>query len=487
MIRCQLFLLKIVCAFLVSVIPCGANCPYKVCDCYGSTISCEWRGLTEVPPLISTNYIGLTELIFDGNNITRIPSSSLPSGLVSISLINNPTTTIEDTAFKGSANSLEALLFSDFRFTRIPDALLSLNKLQSLTIYEGTVLDWNVKVMTKLGQTVEILDLYALGLNTWPDWIQDFVILKSLTVASGSISFVPPGALAHLSESLASLFLDSNKLLEVPEAIFNITSLENLNLSNNSISNATWLPRRSNLTSLGLQTNRISNAEQLSNALLPFKDTLNYLYIQENLLTSVPNLTFLTQVGSLDLSSNRINNTYSGAVQPNLFSLDLGYNYLSAVPRFMSHLTSITDVRLSSNIVKSIQAEEFPPNTVTIDLDFNYITELTDTSFPESPKIKYLNLNNNPLARISPLAFKNIPLLLGLNLQSTKLTRLPQTLSFLTSLNRLDLSNCNKLVCTCLEKGLKPWVTSLFHSNVIGMCGATSVYDFFTQLSSACP
>lgn len=422
-----------------------------------------------------------------GNTITRIPSDSLPPSLTSISLINNPTRTIDNTAFAGSANTLEALTFAGFQFTRVPDALLCLNNLQTLTIYEATVLDWNLEVMTKLGQTVVRLYLEDVGLNTWPDWIQHFVHLQHLTLAGGTISYIPPGALGQMSNSLTDLNLNKNRLRKVPEAVCNFTSLQTLNFGNNTISDLTYLPKYSKLNALTLETNRISDAENLSNALLPFRDTLNYLYINENLLTSIPNLAFLTQVESLDFSKNKISNAYSGAVQSNLYSLDLRYNYLPALPHFMAHLINIRDVILTSNVIRNIIGEEFPPNTDTVDLSFNFITALTDTSFPENSKITVLQLSNNPLEIISPFAFKNIPLLLELYLQNTKLTRMPGTLAFLTSVSVVDFTNCNQLVCTCQERGLEPWIRSLFPSNVLGMCGVTSIYDFFTKLSSACP
>ncbi|BFZ20802.1 hypothetical protein BsWGS_23840 [Bradybaena similaris] len=461
-------------------------CPYQECSCQGSYIECQSRHLNSVPKLVTTTNTAFKVLMLDSNRITRIVSGSLPPHLSEISVTLNAISTIDDEAFNQSATTLETLRFDGAHFTRIPDAFLRLHNLKKLYIYNTAISDWNPAAMRNIGHTLETLFLGNVGLASWPDWMQDFSRLFNLYISDSSFTSLPDNALTVSASSLTILSMIGGRLTAVPKTIANHTALKSIFLQNNQIIDITWLPHLSNLSSLCLNYNNISDAGKLSSVLRPFAHSLTSLHIFGNQLTVIPDLSYLTHIGGLDLGHNRISDPDSGAVASNLFVLSMAYNSLPSIPRVLAELTAVTEVYLPSNVITQIKGTDFPLMTVIVRLQNNLISELADDSFPVNSSIRFLLLSNNPIATVSAHAFSNLPRLRELDLQQSKLTRLPPSLASLDHIFTVDISNSTDLVCTCEEKSLQTWISSLSSYNVIGNCGDTSVYNFFTTLSLTC-
>lgn len=372
-------------------------------------------------------------------------------------------------------------------FTRFPDAFGHLLALAKLSINTANITDWNDNAWISIGKTLHTLELTNVGITAWTSWIRHCTQLNELTITFGDIASIPDGALDSASHSLTSLYLNNNKLTAVPKALSNLNSLQILYLQNNNIADVKWLPQSNKLLLLSISYNHIWNASQLSEFLRPYTTSLNTFYIDNNHLTSIPDISYLLTLGDLDFTHNRISDAISGAVPSDLFLLDLSYNSFPFVPKILSTLLILKEISLSYNAIGAIRETDFHKDTASIDLGYNLITELEDTSFPANFGILNLELNNNPLTTISPVALQNLPNLRYLNLIHTNIKRLPLGLSYLRSLVNLDVSNCTSLVCTCMESSLASWVMSLNSLNVLGNCGQTSVYDFFHLLSSSCP
>lgn len=421
------------------------------------------------------------------NSITTIPAGSLPSNLKEISLMDNPITTIDDSAFDESADTLESLTFTSALFTRIPDAFLRLNALKSLTIYTTRIEDWNSNAMIHIGQTLGSFFVENCDVDVWPAWIQNFTHLTELSMSSGSISSIPDGTFDKVTDKLTSLALFNNSLTSVPKALSKLSTLRELNLQENKISDLSWLPKYSNLTTLSLNNNSISDAHQLSIVLLPYAASLYEFDIQNNKLTAIPDISYLDNIVSLDFTNNWISDPSSGSLPPALFSLHLDYNFLPLIPRIMMHVEIIKDMVLFSNNIKEIRKEDFPQWALGAELSYNLITELTDDSFPAECMVEFLHLNHNPVSRISSHAFRNTPQLNEIMLQNTRLTRVPLSLTSAARLSYVDFTGSVNLVCTCVEKSFGQWITSVPGKTILGDCGETNVYNFFTALSPDCP
>lgn len=424
---------------------------------------------------------------FQGTAVTRISAGSLPRNLSELDLIDTPLTDIDDTVLEGSATTLKILTIYRAHLTKIPKAVAALRNLQQFRVTAVPIQDWNEDAMKNIGPSVEILSVDSVDLSTSPTWLQYFSRLTQLSILNCNLNSLPENALSFVTNTLTIISFYNNSLTSIPKTFSSLKSLQELIIGSNRISNTEWLPRSSNVTSLSLDGNRISNATQLSNALRPYGASLMSLQIYNNELTAIPELSFLTRIGDLDFTHNRISDPNYGSLPPGLFSLDLRYNYLPLIPRLMSALSSITDIVLPSNSILHINGQDLPPNAASVELGYNLITEISDTSFPQISGISSLYLNNNPITAVSPAAFKNLPKLSELSLQDTHLKRLPLALSSLAGLYNFDITGTSALVCTCLEKGLEKWVLAIGRDHVSGTCGETTIYEFFSTLSPDCP
>ncbi|CAG5124723.1 unnamed protein product [Candidula unifasciata] len=463
------------------------DCPYKECFCVGNEMLCNYRYMKAVPQKRNNTSLNMGSIDFGGNLITTIPARSLPANLSKLSLESNPIETIDITAFDESINTLSSLSLSGARFTQLPEAIFRLKHLTELDLYGINILTWNDTGMRGLGTTLQTLNLGAVGLTSWPGWLKSFSHLTELSVTSSSISILPDDALDMVATILTELSLTNNSLTSVPKTLSKMTVLTSLSLDQNRIKDITWLPQLCNLTHLTLNGNHISKAKKLSSALRFYADTIYYFQINDNFLASIPDMSFLKLITSLDYTNNHISDPYSGVIPSDLTDLQLSNNLLPSIPRIFKTMNSVPNLILGFNRVLSVQASDFPIATLTVDLEHNIIVELTDSSFPENSNIISLILRFNPISKISKSAFDNLPRLQQLDIQHTKLTRLPLAIESLTQLSSIDVSGSTDLVCTCLEKSLERIISQLSSYSVAGDCGQTSLYIFFTELSPSCP
>ncbi|BFZ20788.1 hypothetical protein BsWGS_23827 [Bradybaena similaris] len=463
-----------------------ADCPYKECTCDSVRIICQNLNLTRVPALISDTAYQVF-LYMDNNMITAIPAGSLPSNMTTISFLSNPITTIDAAAFDGSSATLTTLMFSGARFTKIPGAFFHLNALTDFSITDTAILDWNDEAMKHISQTLQTLILQNVSLTTWPSWTQFLTKLTELDIINSKISYIPDNALDGMSNTVKSFNLVKCNLAQVPKALSHLKAVQFMQLLQSEISDISWLPKSAQLTSLSLSNNSIRDARALSDGLRPYGKSLFMLDVVNNHLTSIPDLSFLTQVGTLDLSHNRIADSSLGNLSHSIYFLDMRNNFLPSIPHVYFYLPIISDMLLSYNAITQIRSNDFPGWTFVADLGHNLITELTDTSFPMYSNLTEITLNNNPITQISAQAFKGLTHLRVLGLQGTRLTRLPVALTSLVSLNSLDMTGNSYLVCTCLEKSLELSRILSNHMSILGNCGETSIYNFFVYLSPGCP
>lgn len=308
-----------------------------------------------------------------------------------------------------------------------------------------------------------------------------------LGLSGCSLADIPEDGLDGMVNSLSSLILMNNNFTIIPQAVSKLVAVTSISLDNNRIADVKWLPGNRKLKSLSLNSNRLHDANQLSSVLRPHNNTLNELDLQDNLLQTFPNIDFLIHVSKLDFTNNRLIDSNFGSLPPGLKNLDMGENSLPRIPRFLSGLNSVTKLLLGHNSVTQLEGTSFPPSTQRVEVDYNLIAEITDSSFPDSSSITNIMLNNNPLVKISENAFRNLPNLEDLDLQHTKLTRLPLALASLNRAESINLSNTDSLVCTCAESSLRAWMLSHPGEIVKGKCGPTTIYYFFSVLSSGCP
>lgn len=259
--------------------------------------------------------------------------------------------------------------------------------------------------------------------------------LWGLEVSHNPVSKIPSMAFYGLERALWQLDLSHNKLTQVPTS--SVSVLRKLSL-------------------LNLADNQISELRQED--LKPLALSLKTLNLAGNALTSVPEGIFwdLQRLETLDLSRNNIIQIHSMAFQtgvPQLSELNLADNLMGKIP-FISigHVKSLKVLNLSNNRIEKIEdpffigklrldslhlAENNLQNlSVKAFQNFEYInfTSLSsnplETIEPDAfveTQIKFLDLSNCLIRRLSPLSFKGLETSLeALDLSANRLTELPE-------------------------------------------------------------
>jgi len=382
--------------------------------------------------------------LFNGNRITSITSRDvLPTKIDTLDLSDNPVSNITSDALLAVSQTLKSIKFRGSNFVALPSALEILDNLDTLDI-EGDTFTVSDITASKLAESVLYLRLANIGLSGWPAWLGKFVFLRKL-------------------------YLEGNtRLGNLPINTFNIWRLEltDLSLSNNGATSVAAVSVLEKLQWLDISKNRLADAMALSFDLIPLGNTLKYLDVSSNILTSEPRLADLRVLTEVYIGSNRIANVTNGAFASTVVSLNFDYNLLTSIPKFLNDLTALQNFSIQSNLISSVGAHDFPVNS----------------------RLVSVYLGGNPISYIDEHGFDNVRLLLTyLDLENTKLERLPLALKVLTKLQTLWIPSNTLLVCTCEEKSLAPWIISLPTLRVVGQCGNVDIKEFIGQLASLCP
>lgn len=218
------------------------------------------------------------------------------------------------------------------------------------------------------------------------------------------------------------LYLQNN-LIEVlsADALRNATSLRWLNLNRNKI------------TSEGMESGVLNAMPQLA-----------HLYMDDNLLSSVPSPLPAT-LEHLRLSRNRISKIPAGVFVglDKLNLLDLQGNKLmdDAVTEVsLKGLSNLVQINLAKNQLSSMPLG-LPPTTTQLFLDGNNIEKIPAGYFKGLPKVAFLRLNHNKLGSGGvPKNVFNVSSILDLQLSHNQLTEVPLIPSGLEHLH-LDHNN----------------------------------------------
>lgn len=409
----------------------------------------------------------------------------MPQRLSSIDFQENPLTSIDNDAFLDSADTLTELYFSMALFKELPDAFLSLNNLTHLVISDTQITSWSDDIMRHIGGSLQSLILRNVGFTSWPTWIQYLPHLGTIELSTASMS-VPDSAFDLQVNTLFSLNLAHGILQEIPSAVSKLKHLQTLILNNNNISRVTAFLNSTVLSTLSMDTNKISDAGQLSRALRSVSGSLKYLQLTENLLTDLPDLSAMTLLETLYLSSNAISHTGIPRIPPSLKYLGLEQNNIQSLDSFTGNGFHYIVFMIQHNSIREIQGPNIPTSVETLDISVNLLSELTDDSFPSNCNIQTLTLDSNPITKVSPKAFASLTKLTYLSFSYTKITRLPLSLIYLTNAQSIQLTGNDYLVCTCAEKDVRS-LSRLHHVDIFGQCGVTTIDNFFNVMSDQCP
>ncbi|MEG3988715.1 leucine-rich repeat domain-containing protein [Microcoleus sp. S28C3] len=227
--------------------------------------------------------------------------------------------------------------------------------------------------------------------------------------------------------NLTTLSLRSNPITDI-SVLGSLTNLTTLDLGYNKITDFSFLGSLTNLTTLDLCSNQITDFSSLGSL-----TNLTTLSLDYNHITDISFLGSLTNLTTLDLGRNQITDfSFLGSLT-NLTTLSLRDNHITDIS-FLGSLTNLTTLSLRGNEITDFSFLGSLTNLTTLDLHYNRIT---DISFLGSlTNLTTLYLNDNKITDIS--ALRELTNLTTLDLDINQITDI-SFLGSLTNLTTLEL------------------------------------------------
>ena len=288
------------------------------------------------------------------------------------------------------------------------------------------------KITSMYARTPQVSDAIVeavLGVNEANDVTEaHLAAITSLDLSSKGITSLQAGDFDGLT-SLTNLSLGENSISDI-SALEELNSLTNLSLFRNSISDISALDGLTSLTNLSLGENSISDISALEEL-----TSLTNLYLSSNSISDISALEELTSLTNLSLGGNSISDISALENLTALTRLNLDLNSISDISA-LEELTSLTNLSLGENSISDISALEELTSLTNLYLSSNSISDIS--ALEELTSLTNLSLGGNSISDIS--ALENLTALTRLNLDLNSISDI-SALEELTSLTNLYLSS----------------------------------------------
>jgi len=224
-----------------------------------------------------------------------------------------------------SVLELNHLEKANVKFTRLPDSLVKLKKLETLGLIGLPNLDW-ISTLHFLQQLPAINNLALMhnNLRKLPEGIEKLTSLQQIWLG-GNLELNPAEVFDKLP-FIQQVGFGGSQLAKLPENISNAKGLFNMWLAGNRLSSVVELKSNNKLKSIALNNNELVK--------LPVG--LTQLNLSNLLLDANPKMDWDRAIPDL-------------ATMKSLRSLSLNNNLLSSIPKGMEQLTSLEKLFLTGN------------------------------------------------------------------------------------------------------------------------------------------
>ncbi|NXD02540.1 LRC40 protein, partial [Certhia familiaris] len=238
---------------------------------------------------------------------------------------------------------------------------------------------------------------------------------------------------------LTRLILASNKLQSLSEDVQLLPALTLLDVHDNQLTSLpSALGQLENLQKLDVSHNKLRS---LPEELLQLP-RLRSLLVQHNELSQLPEgLGQLLSLEELDVSNNQLTAIpTSFALLENVVRLNLACNQLKELPADLSAMKSLRQLDCTKNYLETV-----PPKLATMaSLEQLYLRKNKLRSLPEFPScklLKELHAGENQIEMLNAENLKQLSSLCVLELRDNKIKAVPEEITVLQKLERLDLAN----------------------------------------------
>ena len=220
-------------------------------------------------------------------------------------------------------------------------------------------------------------------------------VQEAIVNAISGVDFESDVTAADLA-SITSLDLRSKSITSLKSGDFeNLTSLRELHLAYNSISDLSPLQNLTNLRVLHLAYNSISDLSPLQNL-----TNLRVLHLFSNSISDLSPLQNLTNLRELHLAYNSISDLSPLQNLTNLRVLNLFSNSISDLSP-LQNLTNLRELRLFSNFISDLSPLQNLTSLRVLRLYSNSISDLSPLQNLTS--LRVLHLSDNSISDLSPL------------------------------------------------------------------------------------